>query len=93
MSKNGRQPVLKVRYRKPGKQFGAKLTLSRGGRRNVKGRILSVKKVSREQLMRVHEYLPFDTDALLREFRESEKGGRRNARYDNTRDTGLQHVA
>lgn len=80
MSRNGRQSLLKVRYRKPGKQFGSKLTLSRNGRRNVKGRVLSVTKVSREQLLRVHEHLPFDPDALLREFRESErKGGKRNA--------------
>jgi len=72
VSRNGHKPVLKFRYRKPGKVFGVKFSFSRNGGRKLKGRILSVRKVSREQLDRVHEFLPFNPEALLREFREKE---------------------
>ncbi len=74
MPRVNQRPVLKIRYKKPGKVFGTKFSLSKnGGKKKLKGRILGVGKVSREQLKRVHEYLPFDPEALLREFREAEK--------------------
>jgi len=81
LNKNGRKPVLKIRYRMPEKKFGASLVLSGNGKgKKTKGRILSVTKVPREKILRVHEFLPFNTDALLREFREKEriKGGQVN---------------
>lgn len=82
MSKgNGRKPLLRIRYRRPEKKFGANLVLSGSSRgKKSKGRILSVTKVPREKILKVHEYLPFDPDALLREFREQErqKGGQVN---------------
>lgn len=68
-----RRPVLKIRYRKPGKVFGTTFSLSKNGGKQSKGRILSVRKLSYEQLNRVGEYLPFDPEALLREFREQER--------------------
>lgn len=75
--KNGKRPVLKIRYRKPGKVFGTKFTFSKNGGRKLKGRVLGVEKVSREQLLRVGEFLPFDPKALLKEFSElqKQKGG------------------
>ena len=81
MNHNGRKPVLRIRYRMPEKKFGANLVLSGNGKgKKTKGRILSVTKVPREKILRVHEYLPFSPDALLREFREQErlKGGQEN---------------
>ena len=79
MGKNSMKPVLRIRYRKPGKVFGTTFTLSRsrnGGKKN-KGRILSVRKLSYEETWRIGEFLPFDPKALLREFNEAErtKGG------------------
>ena len=74
MGKNARKPVLSIRYRRPEKQFGVSLIRSSNSKNSKsKGRILSVKKVPREKILRVHEFLPFDTEALLREFREKEK--------------------
>lgn len=75
MSKgSGRKPVLRIRYRRPEKKFGASLVLSSNGKgRRGRGRILSVTKVPREKILRVHEFLPFSPDALLKEFREQEK--------------------
>lgn len=74
MSRNSRKPVLSIRYRMPEKRFGANLVLSKNGKgKRSKGRIMSVRKVPREKILRVHEYLPFDPEALLREFREKEK--------------------
>lgn len=74
MNHNGKKPVLRIRYRMPEKKFGASLVLSGNGKgKKTKGRILSVAKVPREKILRVHEYLPFDTDKLLREFREQER--------------------
>lgn len=75
MGKNSQKPILKFRYRKPGKVFGTKLTQSENGGKKLKGRILSVRKVSKEQIMRVGEYLPFDPEKLLRELQVS-KGGK-----------------
>lgn len=63
----------------PEKRFGASLVLSKNGRgKKTKGRIMSVRKVPIEKLLRVHEFAPYDSEALLREFREKEKskGGR-----------------
>lgn len=69
-----RRPVLKIRYRKPGKEFGTTFSLSKkNGNKKARGRILSVRKLSFEQLNRVGEYLPFDPEALLREFREEDR--------------------
>lgn len=68
-----RRRVLKIRYRKPGKEFGTTFSLSKNGGKKSKGRILSVRKLPLEQLLRVGEYLPFDPEALLREFREEER--------------------
>jgi len=78
LSRNSRKPALKIRYRKAGKEFGTKFTLSRNGGKRLKGRILSVRKLSKEQILRVGEYLPFDPKELLREFREEDriKGGK-----------------
>jgi hypothetical protein len=74
LNHNGKKPVLQVRYRRPEKKFGASLILSGNGKgKKAKGRILSVTKVPREKILRVHEYLPFNPDALLKEFREQEK--------------------
>lgn len=76
MAKNGKRPVLKIRYKKPGKVFGTKFTFSKNGGKKLKGRIIGVEKVSREQLLRVHEFLPFDPKALMKEFEELQnKGG------------------
>lgn len=75
MGKNARKPILKVRYRRSEKRFGVSLLHSRGtnnGKKH-KHRILSVQKVPIEKILRIHEFLPFDKDALLREFREQEK--------------------
>jgi len=70
VSGNGKKPVLKIRYRRPGKEFGTKFTLSRGSRRKrLKGRILSVKKLSFEETWKIGEYLPFNPEALISEFR------------------------
>lgn len=78
MGRNTTKPVLKIRYRKPGKIFGAKLTFSKnGGKKKLRGRVLSVRKVSKEQINRVGEYLPFDPEALLKELREESKEGKR----------------
>ena len=76
--KNGKRPVLKIRYKKPGKVFGTKFTFSKNGGRKLKGRILGIEKVSREQLLRVGEFLPFNIEELMKEFNELEKqkGGR-----------------
>lgn len=68
-----RRPVFKIRYRLPGKVFGSKFSFSKNGGGEVKGRILSKRKVSPEEILRVGEYLPFNIEALLREFREDEK--------------------
>jgi len=68
-----RRPAFKIRYRKPGKVFGTKFSFSRNGGGKLKGRILGVEKVSTEQIKRIHEFLPFDPEALLKEFREAEK--------------------
>jgi len=74
MGRVTRRPVLKIRYRKPRKEFGTTFSLSSNSNgKKVKGRILSVRKVSREQIDRIHDYLPFDPKALLREFREQEQ--------------------
>jgi len=73
MGKNSRKPILKIRYRKPGKVFGTKFSLSKNGGKKLKGRILSVRKLSKEQVNRTGEYLPFDPRELLREFREAER--------------------
>lgn len=74
MGRITRRPVLKIRYRKPGKEFGTTFSLSKGGNgKRAKGRILSVRKLSYEQLNRVGEFLPFDPEALIREFREQER--------------------
>ena len=75
MGKNARKPILKIRYRKPEKRFGASLIQSSEHRNGKKGRhrVLSVQKVPKEKILRVHEFLPFDTVALLREFREQER--------------------
>lgn len=85
MGKNARKPILKIRYRKPEKRFGVSLLCSRTSNSNGKKhkhRILSVQKVPMEKILRVHEFLPFDKDALLREFREQERKQREvNKRY------------
>ena len=73
MGRTNRRLVLKTRVRKPGKIFGTKFSFSRNGSRKLRGRILSVEKVGFDELWRVGEYLPFNPDALLREFRETEK--------------------
>ena len=82
MNHNGRKPILRIRYRMPKKKFGANLVLSSNGKgKKTKGRILSVTKIPREKILRVHEFLPFNTDEMLREFREQErrqKGGQVN---------------
>ena len=77
MGRKTRRPVFKVRYRMPGKIFGSKFSFSKNGNEGSKGRILSKRKLSSEEISRIGEYLPFDPKALLREFRESErvKGG------------------
>ena len=78
MSHNGRKPVLRIRYRMPEKRFGANLVLAKDGRNEkAGGRILSVRKVPREKILKVHEYLPFDPNQLLREFREQERQNKR----------------
>ena len=75
--KNGKRSVLKIRYRQPGKVFGTKFSFSKNGGKKLKGRVLSVEKVSREQLLRVGEFMPFDTKALMKELNELQrrKGG------------------
>ena len=79
MGKNTRKPVLKIRYRKPGKTFGVKFTFSRNGGKKLKGRVLSMRKLSREQINRVGEYTPFDPDELARELQEKSLKERQNA--------------
>ena len=51
--------VLKIRYRKPHKIFGTRFVLSgnRKSKRRVKGRILSARKVSKEEIDKVGEFL------------------------------------
>lgn len=73
MGRKTRRPVFKIRYRRPGKVFGSRFSFSKNSDGNGKGRILSKRKVSFEEISRVGEYLPFDPEALLREFRDSEK--------------------
>ena len=77
MPRVNQRPAFKIRYRKPGKVFGTKFSFSKNGGRKLKGRVLSVEKVSREQLLRVGEFMPFDTKALMKEFNELQrrKGG------------------
>lgn len=77
MGRNNRKKVLKTRYRKPGKTFGTKFSLSSSTSSKARGKILGIKKVSYEELWRVGDYLPFEPEALLKEFRlaEIEKGG------------------
>lgn len=73
MGRNTRRPALKIRYRKPGKIFGTKLTLSRNGGRKLKGRVLSIRKLGYEETWRVGDYLPFNVKELLGELK-GEKG-------------------
>jgi len=62
----------------PEKRFGANLVLAKDGKgEKTSGRILSVRKVPREKILRVYEYLPFDPNQLLREFREQERQNKR----------------
>lgn len=82
MGKNSRKPVLSIRYRKKGKVFGTKLTFSKNGGKKLKGRVLSVRKLPKEKLLRVGSYLPFDPEALLREFREAEREKRREVKVN-----------
>jgi hypothetical protein len=76
--------VLKVRYRMPGKTFRSKFTISGHVPNQPSRKVLSVRKVSGEQLMRVGEYLPFDPDKLLKELREVKE----NAKEDSTNTNG-----
>ena len=80
MGKNTTKTVLKIRYRKPGKTFGVIFSFSRNsGRKKLKGRVLSVRKLSKEQIDRVGEFLPFDPEALVKELKEESSRGRQNA--------------
>jgi len=79
VGKNTTKTVLKIRYRKPGKTFGVKFSFSRNGGKKLHGRILSMRKLSKEQIDRVGEFLPFDPDELLRELREESLKARQNA--------------
>ena len=58
MSGRTSQVVLKIRYRKPHKIFGTRLVLSNNHRskRRVKGRILSARKISMEEINKVGEF-------------------------------------
>ena len=76
MGRKTRRLVFKLRYRRPGKIFGSKFSFSKNSNGNSKGRILSKRKVSFEEISRIGEYLPFNPEALLKEFREAKiKGG------------------
>ena len=70
--------ALKVRYRMPGKTFRTKFTATGYVPNRPSNKVLSVRKVSKEQLLRVGEYLPFDPDELLKEFREDEENAKGN---------------
>ncbi len=65
MGRVNRRPVYKVRYRKPGKNFHTKFSNGKETSSNGKGRIVSKRKVSYEELFRVGEYLPFSIEAIL----------------------------
>lgn len=75
--------ALKIRYRMPGKKFRTKFTTSGSVSNKPSRKVVSIKKVSREQIMRVGEYLPFDPDKLLEEFREVEKNAKENSTNTN----------
>ena len=77
MGKNGNKPVLQIRYRRQGKTFGTRFSYQRGGGKKLEGRILSCRKLSREQISRVGEYLPFDPKELLAEFNEENRINKR----------------
>jgi len=70
VSRNGKSQVYKIRYKRPGGEFGTRFSFSKASGRKMKGRILSVRKVSSEELFRVGEYNNLPT-TLMREFRKS----------------------
>ena len=77
--------VLKVKYRMPGKKFGTKIATGRVPR--IPGRkIVSVRKVGREEILRIGEYLPFNPDKLLAEF-QSQKEVNKNGKEERGRVT------
>ena len=60
---NNSRPVLKIKYRMPGKLFRTKLTLSGCVPNAPSKKIVSVKKISLEQIDKVGEYWkPFRGD-------------------------------
>ena len=95
VSKSRGKPVLKIRYKKPGgKGFGTRLTLSRNSSKRIKGRILSVKKLSKEEIWRIGDHLPFDPEALLKEFREAEKNkGRYKLNVEESAETTINRTS
>ena len=58
MGRNSQQVVLKIRYRKPHKIFGTRFVFSGNhkSKRRVKGRVLSTRKISMEEINKVGEF-------------------------------------
>jgi len=82
----GNKSVLKVRYRMPGKTFRTKFATTGSISRPPSKKIVSVRKVSKEEAMRVGRYLPFDPDKLLKEFKEVEENAKEEDDHSTSTD-------